>query len=71
MNNNKETNKEQLNTNENQAQQQIHSLTHKEMMQYLYSTLVKKNPNVKMENKIDEDENIIQVTFLKKSPKDK
>ena len=68
MNNNKQTKKVQLNTNENQAQQQIHSLTHSEMMQYLYSTLVKRNPNVKMENKINEDENIIQVTFLKKSP---
>lgn len=70
MNNNKEIKKEQLNRNENEARLKIHSLTHSEMMQHLYSTLVKRNLNVIMENKIDKDENIIQVTFLKKSSKD-
>ena len=73
MNNNKETQKEQLNTNENQQQQQIHSLTHSEMMQHLYSTLITRNPNISVEKNQDQtnkNENLIEVTFIKNIKKE-
>ena len=73
MNNNKETKKEQLNTNENQQQERIHLLTHSEMMQSLHSKFFKNNQNtlVIMNPKYEEkNENLIEVTFIKNIKKE-
>ena len=73
MNNKKETKKEQLNTNENQQQEQIHSLTHSEMIQSLHSKFFKNNPNsLVMMNPVQEEknENLIEVTFIKNIKKE-
>ena len=73
MNNNKETKKEQLNTNENQQQERIHLLTHSEMMQSLHSKFFKNNPNsLVMMNPVQEEkkENLIEVTFIKNIKKE-
>ena len=67
MNNNIETKKEQIISNENQKK---HSLTHSEMMESLLSTLSKRNRNVKAvkeQEKGNNNENIIEVMFLKKN----
>lgn len=68
MNNNNETKKEQIISNENQKQKK-YSLTHSEMMESLLSTLSKRNPNVKAvkeQEKGNNNENIIEVMFFKK-----
>jgi hypothetical protein len=73
MNNNKETKKEQLNTNENQQQELIHSLTHSEMMQSLHSKFFKNNPNsLVMMDPVQEEKNetLIEVTFIKNIKKE-
>jgi hypothetical protein len=73
MNNNKETKKEQLNSNKNQTQQNKLSLTHSEMLEYLRSTLIKRNPNISVEKNQDQtnkNENLIEVTFIKNIKKE-
>ncbi len=68
MNNNIETKKEQIISNENQKQKK-YSLTHSEMMESLLSTLSKRNRNVKAvkeHEKGNNNENIIEVLFFKK-----
>ena len=73
MNNNKETKKEQLNSNKNQTQQNKLSLTHSEMLEYLRSTLITRNPNISVEknqNQTNKNENLIEVTFIKNIKKE-
>ena len=57
-----------MNSNKNQTQQNKLSLTHSEMLEYLRSTLITRNPNISVEKNQDQtnkNENLIEVTFIK------
>ena len=61
-----------MNTNEKQPQQNNKSFTHSEMMESLLSILSTTNRNVsavKKQEKESNNENVIEVTFLKEIPK--
>jgi len=49
MNTHKETKNDQVDTIENKTQAQKHSLTHSEMLEYLRSTLITRNPNISVD----------------------
>ena len=62
-----------MNTNEKQPQQNNKSFTHSEMMESLLSILSTTNRNVsavKKQEKESNNENVIEITFLKEIPKD-
>ena len=62
-----------MNTNEKNPQQTKQLLTHSEMMESLLSILSTTNRNVsavKKQEKESNNENTIEVTFLKEIPKD-
>ena len=61
-----------MNTNEKQPQQNNKSFTHSEMMESLLSIFSTTNRNVsavKKQEKESNNENVIEVTFLKEIPK--
>ena len=62
-----------MNTNEKQPQQNNKLFTHSEMMESLLSILSTTNRNVsavKKQEKESNNENVIEITFLKEIPKD-
>ena len=62
-----------MNTNEKNPQQNNKSFTHTEMMNHLLSVFSTRNRNVsavKKQEKESNNENVIEVTFLKEMPKD-
>ena len=62
-----------MNTNEKKPQQNNKSFTHSEMMESLLSILSTTNRNVsavKKQEKESNNENVIEITFLKEIPKD-
>ena len=62
-----------MNSNKNQTQQNKLSITHAEMLEYLRSTLITRYPNISVEKNQDQtnkNENIIEVTFIKKIKKE-
>ena len=62
-----------MNKNEKKPEEVKKSLTHSEMMQFLHTTLSKKNKNVTAEKKLaksNNSENMIEVVFLKKSQRE-
>jgi len=57
-----------MNSNKNQTQQNKLSLTHSEMLEYIRSTLITRNPDISVEKNQDQtnkNENLIEVTFIK------
>ena len=63
-----------MNTNKKNTHQTKTLLTHSEMMQFLMSTFSTRNRNisaVKKQEKEGNNENTIEVTFLKEIPKNK
>ena len=62
-----------MNTNEKNPQETKQLLTHSEMMNHLLSVLSKSNRNVSAVKKQElesNNENTIEITFLKEIPKD-
>ena len=62
-----------MSTNKNQSQQKKLSVTHSEMLEYLRSTLITRNPNISVEknqNQTNKNENLIEVTFIKNIKKE-
>jgi hypothetical protein len=62
-----------MNRNKNQSQQNKLSVTHSEMLEYLRSTLIARNPDISVEKNQDQTnkkENLVEVTFIKNIKKE-